>query len=126
MIAIHDAVRPLVSNQMITKSFLQAEVNNNAIAAIRSTDSIRQASGDSTMALNREDIYLVQTPQTFKSDILKKAYRQPYRIGFTDDASVVEKSGIPIKLIPGEQKNIKITFPEDLLLAEFYLSEKYI
>lgn len=126
VIAIHDAVRPLVSNQMITKSFLQAELNNNAIAAIRSTDSIRQASGDSTMALNREDIYLVQTPQTFKSDILKKAYRQPYRIEFTDDASVVEKSGIPIKLIPGEQKNIKITFPEDLLLAEFYLSEKYI
>ena len=122
VIAIHDAVRPLVSNQIITESFLQAELNNNAVVAIRSTDSIRQISGDTTTALNREDIYRVQTPQTFKSDILKKAYRQPYRIEFTDDASVVEKSGIPIRLIPGERKNIKITFPEDLLLAEFYLS----
>lgn len=122
VIAIHDAVRPLVSNEIITASFLQAELNKSAVTAIRSTDSVRQAFNDTSIALNRDDIYLIQTPQAFKSDILRKAYQCPYRIEFTDDASVVEKSGTPIKLIKGERKNIKITFPEDLLLAEFYLS----
>jgi 2-C-methyl-D-erythritol 4-phosphate cytidylyltransferase len=123
VVAIHDAVRPLVSNKIITDSFLQAESNNSAVTAIRSTDSIRQTSGNTTIALNRDDIYLIQTPQAFKTDILKNAYNQPYRNEFTDDASVVEKCGVPIKLIPGEKKNIKITLPEDLLLAEYYLAE---
>ncbi|TXI15572.1 MAG: 2-C-methyl-D-erythritol 4-phosphate cytidylyltransferase [Pedobacter sp.] len=123
IIAIHDAVRPLVNNQTITNSFLQAEQHGSAIAAIPSTDSVRQISGDTSTALCRENIYLVQTPQTFRSDILEKAYQQAYHPEFTDDAAVVEKSGFPIKLIVGQRNNIKITFPEDLLLAEFFLSQ---
>ncbi len=122
VIAIHDAVRPIINNDLITSSFKHAELHGNAVVAIRPTDSVRKLSGTTSVALNRDEIYLVQTPQTFKSELIKKAYKQPYRIEFTDDASVVEKSGISIQLIPGDPKNIKITYPEDLILAEFYLS----
>ncbi|MGB4773735.1 MAG: 2-C-methyl-D-erythritol 4-phosphate cytidylyltransferase [Daejeonella sp.] len=124
IVAIHDAVRPLVSNNLITRSFKHAEVYGNAIATIKSTDSIRQKNQNGSIPLNREDIFLVQTPQTFTSEIIKKAYKQPFRIEFTDDASVVEKNGTSVELINGEPENIKITFPQDILLAQIYLSEK--
>ena len=123
IIAIHDAVRPLPSNQLITRSFLVAQQSGTAISAIKSKDSVRQSTENSSKALNREEIYLVQTPQTFQSEILNKAYLQEYRNEFTDDASVVERTGIAINVIEGESKNIKITFPEDILLAEFYLKQ---
>lgn len=123
IIAVHDAARPLVSNHVITTAFLQAELHGAVVTCIPSSDSIRQSMGNTSKAINRNQIYLVQTPQAFKSNILKKAYQQSYHIEFTDDASVVEKSGIPIMLVPGERKNIKITFPEDLQLAKVYLSQ---
>jgi 2-C-methyl-D-erythritol 4-phosphate cytidylyltransferase len=123
IIAIHDAVRPLPSNQLITRSFLVAQQSGTAISAIKSKDSVRQSTENSSKALNREEIYLIQTPQTFQSEILNKAYLQEYRNEFTDDASVVERTGIAINVIEGESKNIKITFPEDILLAEFYLKQ---
>lgn len=123
IIAIHDAVRPLTSDQLITQSYLKAEELGNAIVAIKSKDSVRQLNGKSSKALNRDEIYLVQTPQTFTSDILNKAYHQEFRNEFTDDASVVERVGISINIIEGESKNIKITFPEDILLAELYLKQ---
>lgn len=123
IIAIHDAVRPLISNELITKSFLKAEELGNAIVAIKSKDSIRQLNGKTSKALNRDEIYLVQTPQTFSSEILNKAYNQDFRNEFTDDASVVERLGISINIIEGENKNIKITFPEDIQLAELYMNQ---
>ncbi|WP_395626540.1 2-C-methyl-D-erythritol 4-phosphate cytidylyltransferase [Daejeonella sp.] len=122
IIAIHDAVRPLPSNKLITRSFIAAEATGNAIAALKSKDSVRQQNGNLSKSLNRDQIYLVQTPQTFKSEILSKAYKQDYRNEFTDDASVVERMGISINIIEGESQNIKITFPEDILLAEFLLN----
>ncbi len=122
VVAIHDGVRPLISNKLITTSFNHAELYGNAISAIKATDSIRKLNGKASVALNRDEIYLVQTPQTFKSDVIKKAYEQPYRIEFTDDASVAEKNGTSIELIAGDPKNIKITYSEDLVLAEFYQS----
>ena len=125
IVAIHDAVRPLVNNDLITESFLQAELNGNAVAAIRCSDSVRQINENGTVPLNREEIYLIQTPQTFRSDVLNKAYKQDYRNEFTDDASVVEKSGVRIQFIEGNNQNLKITFPEDILLAEFYLDNKH-
>lgn len=121
IIAVHDAVRPLISNTLITAAFREAENNGSAIPTIISKDSVRQRIGDSSFVLNRNDILFVQTPQTFSSKILNKAYKQPYRIEFTDDASVVEKSGTSVNLISGDAKNIKITFPEDLILAQAYL-----
>ena len=64
---------------------------------------------------------MVQTPQTFRADILQKAFTQPEMDSFTDDASVVEKMGYPVRLIIGDQRNIKITFPEDIAIAHLYL-----
>jgi 2-C-methyl-D-erythritol 4-phosphate cytidylyltransferase len=122
IIAIHDAVRPLLSSQLIDRSFDEAERSGNAVAAIKSRDSVRQNIGTHTVPLDREEIYLIQTPQTFSSEILKKAYKQEFRNEFTDDASVAERSGIKINLIDGETRNFKITFPEDIRLAEIYLN----
>lgn len=122
IIAIHDAVRPLLSCRLIDRSFREAELSGNAVAAIKSRDSVRQQIGKQTIPLNREEIYLVQTPQTFSSEILKKAYKQEFRNEFTDDASVAERAGIKINLIEGENRNFKITFPEDIRLAEIYLN----
>lgn len=123
VVAIHDAVRPLASNELISRSFREAEITGNAVVAHQSKDSVRQKTGNSSIPLNRDEIYLVQTPQTFQLEILNKAYKQEYRNEFTDDASVVERIGISINLIEGERKNLKITFPEDILLAESYLSQ---
>ncbi len=123
VIAIHDAVRPLASNELICRSFKEAEQLGNAIVAIKSKDSVRQQKGNSSLSLNRDEIYLIQTPQTFQFELLNTAYKQEYSNEFTDDASVVERTGITLNLIKGESKNLKITFPEDLSLAEFYLSQ---
>jgi len=122
IIAIHDAVRPLVSKQLINVSYKQAESSGNAVAALKSRDSVRQQNEKFNISLNRDEIYLVQTPQTFSSDILSKAYKQEFRNEFTDDASVVERLGININLIEGENRNFKITFPKDLKIAEAYLN----
>jgi len=122
IIAIHDAVRPLLSSRLIDRSFQEAEVSGNAVAAIKSRDSVRQQTGKHSIPLNREEIYLIQTPQTFSSEILKKAYKQEFRNEFTDAASVAERAGIKINLIEGEHRNFKITFPEDIRLAEIYLN----
>ena len=121
IVAVHDAVRPLVSDKLITESFLEAGLKGNAVCAVQANDSVRRLVGVSTESINRDDVFLVQTPQTFEIGILKKAYRQPYRVAFTDDASVVERAGIDIHLIPGEKRNLKITFPEDILTAQFFL-----
>lgn len=123
IVAVHDAVRPLISSEIISRSFSEASAYGNAVTAIPSKDSVRQLSGDISTALNRNEIFLVQTPQTFEVGLLKKAYKQPYRIEFTDDASVVEKLGVPIHLVAGDSRNIKITFPEDLLLAELFFKD---
>ncbi len=124
VIAIHDAVRPLTTTSIIDNSFNYAAGHGNAITAIKSRDSIRQMQGDHSVSLLRDDIYLVQTPQTFKWSLLKKAYDQPYDAKFTDDASVVESSGVKINLIEGSYENIKITFPEDIAIAEAILNQK--
>jgi len=124
IVAIHDAVRPLIDPQLIDSAFRQAEELGTAIAAVRSGDSVRQRNQAGTVSLNREDIYLIQTPQVFKSDFLRKAYKQDYRNEFTDDATVVDRSGVEIQLIAGDIRNIKITFPEDIIIAEVYLNEK--
>jgi len=121
IISIHDAVRPLVSNELICRTFREAELSGSAIAAIKSKDSVRKVQGKHTFSLNRDEIFLIQTPQAFRSELLHKAYQQEYSSEFTDDATVVEQTGVQVKLTEGDLKNIKITFPEDILLAECYL-----
>jgi len=122
-VAIHDAVRPLVSKELIDTCFKKAETQGNVIAAVQSSDSVRLLRDDKTTALKRDEIYLVQTPQTFNFEILKEAYQQDYSIHFTDDASVVESIGYEINIVEGERNNIKITYPIDLELAELLLKK---
>ncbi len=121
LIAIQDAVRPLTSEQIISESYKYAAEHGNAITAVKSRDSVRRLKNAVSENLLRDEIYLVQTPQTFQSSQIKKAYLQPYSAKFTDDASVVEETGEKIHLIEGSYRNIKITFPEDLAIAEMLL-----
>lgn len=121
IVAVHDAVRPLISIQLITKSYRVAEETGNCIIGITPTDSVRRKSeNDKTEALNRDELALIQTPQTFDVSILRKAYQAPFRNEFTDDASVAEYAGFQINLIEGERENIKITYPEDLEIASIF------
>lgn len=125
IVAIHDAVRPLINVEIIANAYQQALKTGNAVVAVPSKDSVRwQKANGETQNLSRNEIFLVQTPQTFRSDILEKAYQQPYSEDFTDDASVVERSGEKINLIEGNPENFKITFPADLKVAEILLNEK--
>jgi 2-C-methyl-D-erythritol 4-phosphate cytidylyltransferase len=123
IVAIHDAVRPLISQEIIDDSFDCAAKYGNAIVAVKSRDSVRQIKDNRSVSLIRDEIYLIQTPQTFQSGQLKKAYQQQYQANFTDDASVVEQTGVNINLIGGSHQNIKITFPEDIAIAEFLLKQ---
>jgi 2-C-methyl-D-erythritol 4-phosphate cytidylyltransferase len=123
VVAVHDAVRPLVTQIIIDESFDCAEQYGNAIVAIKSRDSVRQIRDNRSQSLNRDEIYLIQTPQTFRAGQLKQAYLQPYLEKFTDDASVVEQTGVNINLVNGSYQNIKITYPEDIAIAEFLLKQ---
>lgn len=122
IVAVHDAVRPLISSELIFKSYWIAEQMGNCVVGIRPTDSVRRVLEEGkSEALNRDELTLIQTPQTFDISVLRKAYQTPYRNEFTDDASVVEFAGFNINLILGERENIKITYPEDLEIASIYI-----
>ncbi|WP_257668167.1 2-C-methyl-D-erythritol 4-phosphate cytidylyltransferase [Parapedobacter tibetensis] len=127
LIAIHDAVRPLVNPHQIDLTYEQAALTGAAALAIQSTNSIRLISGDgsSNNAYPRENVYLMQTPQIFKGSILFEAYEQPEDKMCTDDAAVVEKKGYPITLVDGDTRNIKITFRDDLAIAELLLEARH-
>ncbi len=122
IVAIHDAVRPLATSDLITKAYDGAAINGNAVAAIKPSDSVRKVNAlKESSIINRDELMLIQTPQTFVLEQLRSAYQQPFDLQFTDDASVVEKIGYSINLIEGERNNIKITYPEDLELANLLI-----
>jgi len=118
IVFIHDGVRPLVSSQTIEKCYQMAKNKGNAVPVIPPSESVREVSNGKNQAVDRNKYYLVQTPQTFLVSQIKQAYQQDYRENFTDDASVIENSGTEIFLVTGNRENIKITWPEDLFLAE--------
>ena len=118
LVAVHDGVRPFVSQKTISEAFDCAEKYGTAVPTIDPVDSVRMVTGASNTAADRTKLKMVQTPQIFKSEILKKAYIQEYTDSFTDDASVVEKCNYPITLTQGNRENIKITTPYDVLVAE--------
>lgn len=118
LVAIHDGVRPLVSQTVIRNSFLMAEKYGTSVPAIPVNESMRIRENESSRTVDRKLIRIIQTPQTFKYSILKKAYEQPYQESFTDDATVVEAMGHKIHLIEGNIENIKITRKIDLRIAE--------
>ncbi len=121
LVAVHDAVRPLTGEAIILEAFRVAQEEGNAVVAVPARDSIRRLAGSRTEAVTREHYYMVQTPQVFKASVLLKAYQQEFRNEFTDDASVVERMGETIHLVEGSYANIKITFPEVLIVAEALL-----
>lgn len=126
LVAVHDGVRPLISSALIRRSFEEAERSGAALPACPVTDSLRlrQDEGKSE-AVDRSRYVAVQTPQTFDLGRLQQAYQQAYSPLFTDDASVYEAASLgSITLIDGEETNIKLTTPRDLLLAELLLREK--
>jgi 2-C-methyl-D-erythritol 4-phosphate cytidylyltransferase len=125
LVAIHDGVRPLVTEKIIRDSYDMAEIKGCAIASTSLKESIRMEDGAYTKTMDRTKMHLIQTPQTFQTKLIKDAFAHFQNDqGFTDDASVLEKFGKPIHLFEGSFQNIKITTPEDLLFAEAILSQK--
>jgi 2-C-methyl-D-erythritol 4-phosphate cytidylyltransferase len=118
LVAIHDGVRPLVSIATIKRCFEAAEKHGNAIPVISPADSLRMVTDQGSIPVNRQHIKQVQTPQVFSAILIKEAYLQEYSTDFTDDATVLEKTGEEIHLVEGNRENIKITTPEDLLISE--------
>ena len=125
LIAVHDAVRPLVSEDTIERVFAFAEKHGNAIAVEEIDDSIRQIKNENNFPVDRNSFRRIQTPQCFHFDILRQAYEQDFQDSFTDDATVVESLGIKINLVKGNKENIKITHPVDLKIAEVLINNKY-
>lgn len=121
LVAVHDGVRPLVHVKTIQAVFKAAEMYGNAVPAVPLNDSIRQIDSTKNISVDRSKYCIVQTPQCFNSDILKKAYLKEFKSGFTDDATVVESIGERIHLIDGTPDNIKITTPMDLVIAQALL-----
>ncbi len=122
LVAVHDGVRPFVSREVLAHAYTSAAEKGSAVPVIPLTDSIRKINSEGkSETCNRSDYRLVQTPQVFKSEWLLQAYESPYSPDFTDDASVVEQCGFNIHLVDGNIRNIKITTPFDLLLAETFL-----
>ena len=117
LVAIHDGARPLVSSKLIEQSFRLAQEKGAAVPAVPLKDSIRKIEGERNMNVRREDFRLVQTPQTFRLSLIKEAYSNSSDT-VTDDASAAEQAGFPVFLFEGDEQNIKITAPTDLLLAE--------
>ena len=125
VVFVHDGVRCLVTPDLIKRCFEQAILLGSAIPAVASTDSIRIDEGKTHHAIDRTKVRIVQTPQTFLSNIILPAFDQVYNQSFTDEASVVEAFGKPVFLIEGEYQNIKITRPVDLIIAETIIAGKY-
>ncbi|MBS1730736.1 MAG: 2-C-methyl-D-erythritol 4-phosphate cytidylyltransferase [Bacteroidetes bacterium] len=124
VIFVHDAVRCLVSTDLILRCEGDALKYGSAIPAISATDSMRIFQNGKFVPANRENIKVIQTPQVFLSEILLPAYAQEYKESFTDEASVVESAGGEIFLTEGDFENIKITRPTDLLLAQKILEHR--
>lgn len=124
IIFVHDAVRCLLSKELIQRCYIQAMETGTAIPAVASKDSIRLITDEGNTAYDRNKVMLIQTPQTFHSKILLPAFRIDYKDKFTDEATVAEAFGINVSLVDGEESNIKITRPVDLLIAEQLLAER--
>jgi 2-C-methyl-D-erythritol 4-phosphate cytidylyltransferase len=124
VVAIHDGVRPLVSRDIIATSFQLASAHGSAIASVPLKESIRISEKGKSKALDRSKFRMIQTPQTFDAAYIREAYNLPENTSLTDDASVAERAGQPIFLFEGSYDNIKITTPDDLLIAEVLQKRK--
>ena len=134
LVAIHDGARPMVSQEVIARTFQAAEEYGACVAAVPVKDTIKRADDDGFAAetLPRNLLWSVQTPQTFRFDLCLQAYetmmaRPEFQVGITDDAMVVEQfTDTRVRLVMGDYKNLKVTTPEDLPAAERYLEQSGI
>jgi 2-C-methyl-D-erythritol 4-phosphate cytidylyltransferase len=128
LVMVHDGVRPFVSQEILEKSVHEAANCRATVAAIPVKDTIKIVSKQAEVVetIDRSRVWAVQTPQTFTHNVLKKAYEKAFEDGFygTDDASLVERLGIKVKIIPGSYDNIKITTPGDLVLGDAVLKRR--
>lgn len=126
LVAVHDAVRCLVTPSLIQNCFQHAQYKGSAVPCVSVVDSIRLKTATAHQVLNRDHVKVIQTPQTFHSNILLDAFQQTYQASFTDEATVVESFGKTVDLIEGDYENIKITRPLDLMIAESILTNRTI
>lgn len=124
IVAIHDGVRPLITSESIKKAFDAANIHGSAVLSVPLKDSIRKFESGKNISALRSDFVTIQTPQLFKVKNLKKAFDVPYQELFTDDANVYQYAGNDIHLITGDYQNIKITTPEDMIIAEALLENR--
>jgi 2-C-methyl-D-erythritol 4-phosphate cytidylyltransferase len=126
--AIHDGARPFVSQELIARAVERASIQYGAVPVIKSTDTLREIDDEGTLTgtLDRDRVVRVQTPQIFLTDLVKGALSDAVRRGmnFTDDAAAVERMGLAIKSVPGDEDNIKLTTPQDLVIAEEILRRR--
>ena len=118
LIAVQDGVRPFASKELILQAVACAAANGSAIPVVKAVDSYRMVEGEESHIVDRTPLRIVQTPQIFAAPVLRAAYDTEFRSEFTDDASVVEHSGEKVSLCEGDPLNIKITTPNDIVLAE--------
>ena len=123
-IAVHDGVRALISKRLIIRAMLATEEHDAVIPVVDVVDSYRRVEGENSYIVPRADLRIVQTPQIFNAQLLRDAYNVEFNAAFTDDASVVEQLGQRISLVEGERTNLKLTTPDDLAWAEWWLSNR--
>jgi 2-C-methyl-D-erythritol 4-phosphate cytidylyltransferase len=132
IVLVHDGVRPFVSEELIRRVAAVAEADGSVAVGVRVKDSVKEvnSAGWVIKTVTREGLWLTQTPQAFRKPLILAAYERAAADGFcgTDDASLVERMGVPVRMIPGDYDNIKVTTPEDLTLGEAiirrFLTEK--
>lgn len=124
LVAVHDGVRPLVSVGLIARCLAAAEAHGAAIPVVPVSSSVREVIGGGSRAVDRARLRLVQTPQCFRVPLLRKAFERPYDPAFTDEATLVERTGTTVHLVEGEERNIKLTTPLDLRVAEVFLDRE--
>ncbi len=128
IVLVHDAARPLVDSSIIERVIEQSKETGSAICAVPLNDTVKQSNGNLLIekTVAREDLWLAQTPQGFKYDLIMSAFQNAYESNIigTDESSLVEHLGVKPSIVEGAKYNLKITNPEDLKLAEFYLKER--
>ena len=124
IVFVHDGVRCMVSKQLIERCYQMALAKGSAIPAVTATDSIRIVVNGTNRIADRNNVFIIQTPQTFQSGVLLEAFKLAELTSFTDEATVVEANGDFINLVEGDYDNIKVTRPVDLLIAAQIMEQR--
>jgi 2-C-methyl-D-erythritol 4-phosphate cytidylyltransferase len=124
IVFVHDGARPLVSEELIIRCYKYAVEFGSAIPAIAVAESVRMLTADGSKPLDRDNMRIIQTPQTFRTEVILPAFEQSYQPSFTDEATVVEAFGTKIHMVEGMHGNIKVTTPNDMIIAEALLKER--